>query len=33
MGYHNVSEYAGGKQHWIKVGLSYEGTHREKEQS
>ena len=33
MGYHNVRDYTGGKQDWIRAGLPHEGTHREKEKS
>ncbi len=33
MGYHNVSDYAGGKQDWISAGLPYDGAHREKEKA
>jgi hypothetical protein len=33
MGYHNVRDYTGGEQDWISAGLSYEGIHKEKEQS
>jgi hypothetical protein len=32
MGYHNVCDHTGAKHDWISAALSYEGTHKEKEQ-